>query len=41
MNGPKMEVSGFSVVSALITWLLLALVASSDAWHFSATRRLR
>jgi hypothetical protein len=41
LHGPKMEVSGFSVVSALVTWLLLALVASSDAWHFSATRKLR
>jgi hypothetical protein len=41
LQGPKMDVSAFSVVSALVTWLLLALVASSDAWHFSATRRLR
>ncbi len=39
LHGPKMEVSGVSVASALVTWLLLALVASSDAWHFSATRR--
>jgi hypothetical protein len=30
-----------SIASALVTWLLLALVASSDAWHFSATRKPR
>jgi hypothetical protein len=41
MHGPKMEVSALSVVSAGFTWLLLALLASSDAWQFSATRRRR
>ena len=41
LHGPKMEVSALSVSWALATWLLVALVAGSDAWHFSATRRLR
>jgi hypothetical protein len=41
LQGPKMEVSSLSIAWALLTWVLLALVASSDAWHFSTTRRLR
>lgn len=41
LHGPKMEVSGLSIASALVTWLLLSLLAGSDAWHFSATRRRR
>ena len=41
LHGPKMAVSGLSVASAVLTWLAIAWIASSDAWHFSATRRLR
>jgi hypothetical protein len=41
LRGPKMDVSSLSIASAFVTWLLLALVASSDAWHFSATRKPR
>jgi hypothetical protein len=41
LHGPRMEVSALSVVSAVFTWLLLVLLASSDAWQFSATRRRR
>ena len=41
LHGPKMAVSSLSVASAALTWLAVALIASSDAWHFSATRRLR
>jgi hypothetical protein len=41
LKGPKMDVSSLSITWALLTWVLLAFVASSDAWHFSTTRRLR
>lgn len=39
LHGPKMEVSTRSIANAFIAWLLIALVASSDAWRFSAARR--
>lgn len=39
LHGPKMEVSARSVANAFIAWLVIALVASSDAWRFSAARR--
>jgi hypothetical protein len=39
MRGPKMEVSHLSIGSAVLAWLVISLVASSDAWRFSATRR--
>jgi hypothetical protein len=39
LQAPKVDVSALSVVSAGFTWLLLVLLASSDAWQFSATRR--
>lgn len=39
LHGPKMDVSPLSVASALAAWLLMALLAGSDAWRFSATRR--
>lgn len=41
LHGPKMDVSGLAVVSALASWLVIALLAGSDAWHFSAARRGR
>lgn len=39
LDGPGVEVSALRVVSAALTWLLLALLAGSDAWQFSAKRR--
>ena len=39
MKGPKMDVAPVTLASALLVWLVLALVASSDAHHFSAARR--
>lgn len=38
MHGPKMDVSRTSMLSALLAWLGIALVASSDAWRFRAFR---
>jgi hypothetical protein len=39
LHGPKMEVSTASIVQAIVAWLLIPLIASRDAWRFSATRR--
>lgn len=39
LHGPKMEVSMRSISNAFLAWLVIALVASSDAWRFSAARR--
>lgn len=39
LHGPKMEVSTASIVQAFVAWLLIPVVASSDAWRFSAVRR--
>lgn len=39
LHGPKMEVSARSIANAVLAWLFIALVAGSDAWRFSGTRR--
>lgn len=39
LHGPKMEVSSSSMLTALMAWLLVPLLASSDAWRFAASRR--
>ncbi|HVE52666.1 MAG TPA: hypothetical protein VNB23_04725, partial [Ramlibacter sp.] len=41
LHGPKMEVSSLSVVSALASWVLVAVLAATDAWHFSTAHRSR
>jgi hypothetical protein len=36
-----MEVSARSIGMALVAWLLVPLVASSEAWRFGSSRRSR
>lgn len=40
-SGPKMHVGNWQKVAPLLMWLLLAAVAATDAFHFSAARKRR
>jgi hypothetical protein len=39
LHGPKMEVSRHAIVQAFFAWLLVAVLASSEAWRFGSGRR--
>ncbi|MBC5781794.1 hypothetical protein H8N03_02490 [Ramlibacter sp. USB13] len=39
LHGPKMEVSRHAIAQAFVAWLLVPLVASSEAWRFGIGRR--
>jgi hypothetical protein len=41
LSGVKPDMSPLSLASALVAWVLLALLAGADSWHFSATGRPR
>ena len=38
LHGPKMEVSRHAMTQALVAWLLLPMLASSEAWRFGSRR---
>ena len=38
LHGPKMDVSDHAVAQAFIAWLLVPLLASSEAWRFGSRR---
>ncbi len=39
LHGPQLHLPGLGAVAALAGWILVSLVASRDAWRFSAKRR--
>jgi hypothetical protein len=39
LHGPKMDVSAHSIAMAFVAWLLVPVVASSEAWRFGSSGR--